>query len=662
MAGISLFLSSVALSVVIKRKITDSLLPISCLFMLVGYALALVGYLSYWRYLSVLLLLCACIVILRNRKNLAGVISVGGIAFAVCCGIVFILCRKILVTSWDDLNHWAVITKQIYYIKAVPIDEISVSGFSDYPPMAAIWFNLFLCDFSIYREDLLFGLWNILLGMCILPFWELIRRENKWYQNCLVAIMCVLLPFAMAYTSFSTLQVDWLVALITLYVLCRVIDIDEASWIDVMLLGSVLCALTLVKAVAIAMAFECLIVLAIILLIKKAGKREIIAFLITLVALLGAYFSWKIFCIIGENSSYINSEFNSKGAGEYLESFLWLIRSIPWWVALSLVVSGVVIIMLLKGLYKRGFLAITELINCVFTVIMCETNLYSWRAMEGSVDSFEYIGANYWNAFCHWGVNSDVAVSSFTGLSTLETITLSVLVLAMLGNWGKRRDNTKVIVGTLSVFFVVFCVSHLSMYLYLFVGGERDTLSAYNRYLSLVLFPFVGVVVYLAARAFIEDVRDIKSMILSVIIVALMINYRYALIQFYLVEDTGSYFRSGYDNRTMIEQMTDEISEVVAVDGNRSYCVILGGVAGSYDHYMRYLLMPARLSGYLNCDNYSEEEIIESLNDQCYDYVFVYMPVIGADIDIANIVKSTEYSEVAVTDSGFMILQNIWAQ
>jgi hypothetical protein len=122
--------------------------------------------------------LFAIVMLLVQRNRLKDTLSLNIILFLAFYIGVFIFCRRIVVTGWDDLNHWAVITKQIYYLGAVPTDEISVSSFSDYPPIAAIWINLFLSDFSNYREDVIFGVWNILLGMCFLPFWELIDKKT----------------------------------------------------------------------------------------------------------------------------------------------------------------------------------------------------------------------------------------------------------------------------------------------------------------------------------------------------------------------------------------------------------------------------------------------------------------------------------------------------
>ena len=462
----------------------------------------------------------------------------------------------------------------------------------------------------------------------------------------------------MAYTSFYTLQVDWLVALLMLYVLCKIVEFEDPSWSDLMLLGCVLCALSLVKAVAIVMVLECLVIIAAMIFMGKLPKKLFIPLCITMISVAMFYGSWKIFCIFGGNTSYINSEFNNKGIEEYLSSCVWMLRSAPWWVVLSLLVSLVVLIFVFGKKGKKHYLITIEAFNTLFTIIMCETDLYGWNVLNDLEDSFEYVSTNYWHAFCTWGVNTDIAVSSYGGISTLECITFSVLIITTITFWANILDKAKIITIVHGFFGIIFCISHLSMYLYLFVGGEKYGLSAFNRYLALVLFPFVGIVVYVALRAFEANMKDIRAVVLATLMVMLMINYKYELNRFGVIDNTGTIISSDYLNRTTVEKLTDEIYSVIDMNEDIIYCVIVGGQASSYDHYMRYLLMPSRLVGYINSDNRSDEDVIETLKNHYYDYVFVYTPELTENTNIDTIVEKIDYSKVALTDSGIMILHN----
>lgn len=659
MTFISLLLISMLIAAVMKRKLTDVLLPTSCLYMLVGYLLALLCQFRYWKFISSLLIFFAIVMLLAQRNRLKDTLSLNIILFLAFYIGVFIFCRRIVVTGWDDLNHWAVITKQIYYLGAVPTDEISVSSYSDYPPIAAIWINLFLSDFSNYREDVIFGVWNILLGMCFLPFWELIDKKNAWYKNIFLSILCMLLPLAMAYSSLYTLQVDCLVGLMSMYVLCKISKWNEISCEDVILLGIVLSALALVKAVSIVMVIECLLAIITMLYIKRTSRKVSISFCIAVVGVAISFASWKIFCFLGGNSSFINTEFKSNGLSEYFTSFLVLVKTAPIWLVVSIIVSVFVLVFSFRFSVWRSYLLFIEAINCIFVFFMCETDCYIIGGIDVPKDSFHYIGTKYWQAFCKWGVNTDVAVSSFEGVSTLECITLCILVMTIISCEIKQVGNLKVIIWILGIFSLLFCVAHLSMYLFLFTGEEQNNLSAYNRYLSLVLFPFVGITVYLAMAVFLENTNRSKTAALLVLfLIVTMINYKYELIQFGMDNNSKTIIQQERYNRQTLEKITDDINQMVELDQNNTYCVILGGDATSYDHYMRYLLMPAKLGGFINSDNRSEEEIVDAVQKQCYDYVFIYTPALANGTELKRIINDINYVQVSTTEDGFMILRN----
>lgn len=671
MTLISIFLTTMIISLLCNKQLSKVILPVSCLYILLGYLLGMIAKLRYWNYsngfIVVIDVIVLCILLkkynLKFGDKLKNTFSLGFLLFGIYYAVVALVSSKIGgVADWDDLSHWATIVKQTYYCNAIPTGSISASIYSDYPPATNIWFNVFLKNFSTYNESILFGLWNFLIGMCFLPFWEKIRRENNFFDKIIKVLVCMTLPFALAFTSFLNLKVDWLVATLAIYILCRALESDKIDSFLIITTSIIMSVLVLTKSVAIVLTVVCMIVILICLIKSHSRIKELCLFAFGSMTVTGFFYSWKLFCKVCGNSSYTNDRFSEMTLSDYLSSFKLLLEYVPRWISVSLVFFVVVYFIIHFNISDRvqKILSGLSIANAVGIILYCEKLISKWPYV-GLTDtaSNEYIASHYWHALCTWGINSHYETSTYFGLSSIECIAIIFVVIIIAKGKLDSCKYTRYLISMdcLLITLVLYIVAHLTMYRVMFWGGEVEILTAFNRYLSMIMEPMIGVnafaILYVIENQTAEK-RLSKHIELAGLLacIVLMVNIPYTLIMLGITENGENNQIHDLRQEALINE--EQISVVINLSEIDTYALISGDNFYWDSNEMRYHLLPARIGEYQNVSDYSEDDLTQYISNLSEPYVFVVADELKNNFD-SNSDSVGNYDKIAVTDNNIVI-------
>lgn len=622
MTIVAIVLTTLMISIYRNTKISNVLLPVNCAFVIIGYCLGIAGALRIWNVLACLFIfidITAFVLHIKNA-NKSGIDVIKEIRYEIPLGIVFftiyyviiiVACKGVKVIDWDDLGHWGTTLKQTYYLNAIPVKTIAASNYNDYPPASNIWLNLFLVNFKTYREELVFGIWNMIIGMCFIPFWERIDTSQNVSTNVIHTILCTLLPFALSFTSFLNLKVDWLVAAMTIYVLCRLADTEHFDYYFYIDMTLVLSVLVLCKAVAIVLALLCMVAILICMIYERAKICSFVQGFAGGAAVIAAYYSWKTFCRINGNHSYITESFGNLTLADYKESLKNLIKYAPKWLDAFIVLFLIIYVVEHFELSKKMIDIMTVLtsISTAIIFLLCELPI-KWSYISISdTSSAAYITNHYWDAFCTWGINSHYETNTWFGLSSMEIIALIWLTITMLKKYMDTCMYRKylIIMDCLIVILCVYVIAHLSMYQSMFSGDESLILSAFNRYLAMILEPLIGINIYyvLVESDKLKTAIGNTICLCEIIIVVLMINLPYVLIMSGItMNDSVSEMKQSALSAQIIEK---NVSKIIGGGNENDYDLLSCG-GNKEANYMRYYMLPLVLRDSPDISEFAEDD------------------------------------------------------
>ncbi len=298
-----------------KRKFAESL-PF-CLFsiILLQYFCVLMGIKKAATILCLILcIVAAAVLIYRVRKRKARMQTLSElrspvfIVFVLLMIALYFTTRAYTVIGGDDLNHWAVFLKQLFYRDNFPDLAQSCSIYTDYPPgaqMLELWFTGLSRDF--YISDAYFARYIFTYAM-LLPVLEILEvRAHRSVPGTIIkyAAVCViycLLPVFMSPYGLRELKVDTLMGFVFAYVLYCCVRENSKKLFDYLLIGLSLSVLCLIKMMALAFALGAITVF---LLCEKRKKIGILVSVCSLIPM-GL---WLIRCQIGGLTSYLHKGF-----------------------------------------------------------------------------------------------------------------------------------------------------------------------------------------------------------------------------------------------------------------------------------------------------------------------------------------------------------------
>lgn len=298
------------------------------------------------RYLKFGLAICIvagyiyCIIAKDFFHILRGKLSVKMMLFFLCLIVGGNILTHFYVISWDDLNHWALVIKQTFFMNQIPTGNNSISAYSDYQPLGALASYWFLSDFSAFHEELLFPIQFFEISVCFLPFWKyLFIEKNKILKNILGLLICLVLPFVFTPHFCLQLEIDNFVAVLFLYACICIWEMcirnaTEKAW-NIYALFMTAGVLAIAKSVGIYLC--CVLGIALFALSLCCREKKLfVAGAGTMTVSLMLWYLWEAFCKAHGNTSYISEGFSNIGLWSYLETVKLFVKTMPWiiWIIL----------------------------------------------------------------------------------------------------------------------------------------------------------------------------------------------------------------------------------------------------------------------------------------------------------------------------------------
>lgn len=320
-----------------NRKIEQTIPMGVGIIMLSAYLSAITNHLSRAVLLSSFLLVlsalaCVCVGCLKRQKvfkaAMRSYLSAGLWMFLILTAVIVISTSHHFVTNWDDFNYWANFPKNIYYKDAMLSGGSLATAYKDYLPIVQLLYYIVFKSVGYFSENLMFATNNILLLIYLVPFVFATNGDNETldiskglrnifsqYQLPCVLSGLLFVP-AFSFQSFHCLGVDIIISVMFGYGLVRLFfeKRDLFFYVDMTVYLSVL---IMIKSASLMIAV--VIIVCLLMSESKNFKKLLLDVSIVIPALvfLG---SWKIFCRVKGNVSYLTEKMDSSiTGGSFLE-------------------------------------------------------------------------------------------------------------------------------------------------------------------------------------------------------------------------------------------------------------------------------------------------------------------------------------------------------
>lgn len=610
---------------------------------LLTYALGIMNLLHYLTQIKILLIAILLFLLYIAVKKgqftiqaLKGFFTKSSITMIVAVAGVFLLMYGKKIIDWDDMSHWATYVKQMYYIRKIPVQADSISGYVDYQPAGAMYLYWFISDFTVFPEKIVRALWCTFSMVLLVPFWNLLDEaiESK-IEYVLCVVCCILLPMLFVANSIISLRGDSIVALAFLYALICLTRKKLAEWtsydyVENMLMMSLM---LLSKSVA-------LLLWAFLLLcaFEKKSMRAYIKYLVSMVLAFLVGKTWIIFCYYNGNSSYISDGFSSIKIKDYAHVIAAFVKGTP---------PFVIPVMLMIPLVLLGLLFKEELLvkykpqtTIILGIVGFATSIYGrylgvakrWEDyLAGSGDYNRYMAAHYWYGLLCQPITF-LGDKIEIGPSVFEVVIVVFLVMVLLLEIPKSlrlstlQKKRSYIFTVLIMMLLIYMLGHLALYIYLFSKVEASALSAFNRYLAMAMTGVIGVVLYCGLLLGNKKLR--YGLYLFVICAS---KWLFAFNCIFMPKYGMPGELLGY--REKYERYSVEITEVLGTD--YKYVLLGNDDAGWFENEMRLLLAPAKPGiGMEVLYLLDANQVTASLETRKADYIIVDTNSISGEADI----------------------------
>lgn len=237
-----------------------------------------------------------------KRRKLSDVISPGMIAFWALFLLYFILDRNVVAGKADDLNHWQLAVRDMWYFDSYPFHPGSTLIAMRYTPGFATIEYLFLYLYGAYREGI------ILLGCHTIGFAMLsvLYTKISWKQCHKVIPLTALIagfPLLIYQSHYGILYVDAYLGMIGAYLLvCYFTEEHNLFNILRITLGSILLIMT--KEMGLAIAGTVYLIIFIDIFLKNRKLKSFIrdkstrTYFLSGIFSLGSFITWQIYILI----------------------------------------------------------------------------------------------------------------------------------------------------------------------------------------------------------------------------------------------------------------------------------------------------------------------------------------------------------------------------
>ena len=609
--------AAVALCMIFNRKLYETLPPAVFIVTLAVYLFALVLPLnvSVWIVAGLLLLVLTAwgLVLFKTGRlhthtyggQLPGFIVLA--IFGAICLLFFVLFGNRRVFYYDDLSYWAIYTKNIFTIDRLPyLYENCSVDYKDYTPIIQILQYMVMFGQKSFSEPALFRTNVCLIYILLLPMLSVIDDAcvNK-PAKIASAVFYVIFPHILTAQFYYRLGVDLFLALTFGYVLYytfmfesnKAASSQEEIWGDlykgwgrdeVFRIGCVLSAL------------------AFLALIKSSGI---------------------VLCIL----AIIMFAAKEIKAGDHIQS---VNRS------RAIIAKTLLISVFAVGSYFSWQLFLHYSWNNGYLTNRVKNNVTD--GLKFPVYTGEVL-LNYVNRFFAYPLTrNNHGVTAF--MLTIFIIAVYSVVLMSKRRSGKPYKAYTVLFVSSMTGLVIFCIAHISMYLFVFDEWEAHGLLEYDRYITQYLGGIFYVFVCLLlmeiarcaegsetggetkgrqARLFAYPVHLV--MLVSLAVFAALLPYK-DMKEFLVPENYREMFDREYAQMSKAasdEWKSSRIMEMnLAHDGSQRLTVI-ANVWDDTTQFIEYEAVPQPIDRLLNVPSVEEGKILSAIDDYLDDYLYV---------------------------------------
>lgn len=270
-------------------------------------------------------------------------LPVGFICYVLVCIVMLYCYHNHFVLGWDDFHYNATFPKDMYYYGTMPVGVNSTTSYKDYLPILQLFYYWGFQGIKAFSEPLMFQYKIVLIYTCMLPLFKQMN-VTKGLKRVSVFIISVILPYISLIEILDSLSMDALMAVVFGYAVIMIAFEKKRDWFCYYRILTALLVLILVKTIAAMFAGICLGIWLFmencdIRFIKREDKNDegheirkrVCIYFGSCIAVLGAYLSWKLFCMCNGNSTYLKQKLAESMSGSDSETEFWKFKPDCCW-------------------------------------------------------------------------------------------------------------------------------------------------------------------------------------------------------------------------------------------------------------------------------------------------------------------------------------------
>ncbi|MBO5550334.1 MAG: hypothetical protein J5966_00090, partial [Lachnospiraceae bacterium] len=314
-----------------NRKLIETIPVGVYLFMLLAYLLGITGHVGHITGLLILyeltgLGLTVCMTRLRKTAPFRPLMDTGNLIFAVMLVILWLLSLHMRVTNFDDFHSWAITPKDMYFVNGLPTGNMASTFYRDYFPLVYIMdFLVFKLSGGFNESRMFFVLWALML-VSLAGFFRHREGDDRIGYICRVSVG-IMLPFLVSFQFLHCLGLDILATTIFGSVLVYIMeevkpafageDKEQAEFVLIRIILAVT-VLAMMKTTSLILSAVC-IALYFIKSIEPGRLSSWVRFVLLPAVTGGFWLSWKFFCKIKGNTTYLSDNLDRNLTSGHLE-------------------------------------------------------------------------------------------------------------------------------------------------------------------------------------------------------------------------------------------------------------------------------------------------------------------------------------------------------
>lgn len=447
---------------------------------------------------------------LIKKRPLLSLISPGLIAFWLLVLIYFVLDRNVAVGKIDDLIHWQLAVRDMWYSDSFAYHVGSAVKAPRYTPALATLEYFFTRMYGTYREGI------ALLGAHTIgfAFMGILFSGVKW-KKChrvlpLMALVSAL-PLFFFLQYYGTLYADAYLGIIGAYLfICYFTEKYSPFNVIRMIIASIL--LVLVKEMGLVVVFTFYLTVLVDLIIQNKGIKKLfknnktaVKYLLAAVASVGAFIVWEIYVKVGSVRLARVSGYNA-----------------PWTI-LETIKHGI------QAVFGSACITVPKPVEGLaqasagmsdFAGVKVTSGFLAMAATGTSLGVKQFSGVTVIKTLFAWMAESGM----YFGRSFLTVMGIMLAVFVLIAYTGIfKKLNIKIKI-CMSMLVIGMCIYQFALLLsYLFIFYEGDPISAQERYIAsymlLILITLIGLlIVPLNNREITEDRSSVAIWLIAFVV------------------------------------------------------------------------------------------------------------------------------------------------